>query len=256
MTSLRETVRYLGGSVEGLEALHATFIEHRYPVHVHDHWTVAWIEAGAAQFRLGREDRRAGPDDVVIIPPGVAHSGRPADGRGYRYRALYIDTEALGITARLPGSARVPNAPPSFRRSLQAVHTALVRGVGAEGDALLAVGSLLDLPQLTSRRPQSYVPRVRAYIAEHRTEKLSMAELAELANTDRFTLVRAFTTEIGISPHRYQIALRVEHAKRLLRTDMPLARVAAECGFHDQPHLTRAFRAHVGISPGRFRAMD
>jgi AraC-like DNA-binding protein len=37
---------------------------------------------------------------------------------------------------------------------------------------------------------------------------------------------------------------------------MPLARVAAECGFHDQPHLTRAFRAHVGITPGRFGAMD
>jgi AraC-like DNA-binding protein len=32
------------------------------------------------------------------------------------------------------------------------------------------------------------------------------------------------------------------------------ARVAAQCGFADQPHLTRTFKRAVGVTPARFAA--
>jgi AraC-like DNA-binding protein len=35
---------------------------------------------------------------------------------------------------------------------------------------------------------------------------------------------------------------------------VPMARVAADVGFHDQAHLTRHFKRHVGTTSGRYRA--
>ena len=39
-----------------------------------------------------------------------------------------------------------------------------------------------------------------------------------------------------------------------MRTDMPLAGIAAEVGFADQSHLTRLFKTMKGLSPGAYRA--
>jgi AraC-like DNA-binding protein len=40
----------------------------------------------------------------------------------------------------------------------------------------------------------------------------------------------------------------------MLSVGEPIARVAAACGFADQPQLTRTFRRTVGVTPGRFAA--
>ena len=55
-----------------------------------------------------------------------------------------------------------------------------------------------------------------------------------------------------MTPHAFQINLRVEEARRLLAAGIPPAEVAATCAFADQPHLTRVFKRAVGVSPGRY----
>jgi AraC family transcriptional regulator len=40
----------------------------------------------------------------------------------------------------------------------------------------------------------------------------------------------------------------------LLRTDQPIAAIAAACGFSSQSHLTRVFQRHVGKTPAVYRA--
>jgi AraC family transcriptional regulator len=47
--------------------------------------------------------------------------------------------------------------------------------------------------------------------------------------------------------------MRVEAAKRLLRTRMSIADVALRCGFSHQEHLTRVFGRFVGVTPATYR---
>lgn len=52
---------------------------------------------------------------------------------------------------------------------------------------------------------------------------------------------------------------QVERAKRaaeLIATGLPLAAVAAEAGYTDQPHLTRSVKRWLGQTPGQLRAAD
>jgi AraC-like DNA-binding protein len=64
--------------------------------------------------------------------------------------------------------------------------------------------------------------------------------------------VRRFRDQTGLTPHAFQTNVRIARARAMLSGGEPIARVAAACGFADQPHLTRTFRRAVGVTPGRF----
>jgi AraC-like DNA-binding protein len=76
--------------------------------------------------------------------------------------------------------------------------------------------------------------------------------LSAVAGLSSFELVRRFREQLGLTPHAFQTNLRIARARALLRAGEPIARVAAACGFADQPHLTRTFKRAVGVTPGRF----
>ncbi len=67
-------------------------------------------------------------------------------------------------------------------------------------------------------------------------------------------LVRAFTREYGLPPHRYLTGRRVDLARRLLLDGHPPAAVATAAGFYDQSHLTRHFTRMLGTTPTRYVA--
>lgn len=66
-------------------------------------------------------------------------------------------------------------------------------------------------------------------------------------------LVRAFTRELGLPPHRYLVGRRLDMARRRLLAGEPAADVATSTGFHDQAHLTRHFRRLLRTTPGRYQ---
>jgi AraC-like DNA-binding protein len=83
---------------------------------------------------------------------------------------------------------------------------------------------------------------------------VSLAELAALAGVSRFQLLRAFSRELGITPHAYLMQRRVLLAQRFLADGETHAQAAIQAGFSDQSHMTRAFVRQVGVTPGCYRA--
>ena len=94
--------------------------------------------------------------------------------------------------------------------------------------------------------------RARDRLRERWDQRVTLAELATVAGLSRFELVRRFHAQNGVTPHAFQVNLRVEHARRLLAAGVAPAEVAAACGFADQPHLNRVFKRAVGVTPGRY----
>ncbi len=92
-------------------------------------------------------------------------------------------------------------------------------------------------------------------IHEHLAEHLSIELLAQRAQVSQTHFRRLFQEAMGVPPHRYIQALRLERARNLLTmTSMPIARVALNCGFSDQSHLTASFRAMHAATPAEYRA--
>lgn len=82
----------------------------------------------------------------------------------------------------------------------------------------------------------------------------SVPEMARLAGMSRAAFAAHFTATVGQSPARYLTSLRMRRAEdALMRTDAPLARIAAEAGYRNEYAFATAFRRLHGIAPGRWR---
>src|SRR6478609_2691957 len=99
-----DTVRAWKPPVPGVrEVLHARHIEHAYPIHTHDVWTVLLVDQGAIRYDLDQRNHGAESSMVSILPPHVVHDGRPATADGYRKRVIYVEPSVIAET--LIGSA-------------------------------------------------------------------------------------------------------------------------------------------------------
>ena len=105
--------------------------------------------------------------------------------------------------------------------------------------------------RVTSNLSPRRLRDVLDYMQEYYTQNLSVADLAAVAQMSPSHFAHLFRMTIGMAPHEYLIACRVEHAKQLLLTKkVPLHEVALSCGFADQSHLARHFRRITGVTPG------
>ncbi|MFF5717187.1 helix-turn-helix domain-containing protein [Streptomyces buecherae] len=136
-------------------------------------------------------------------------------------------------------------ADPLYAQSLvQAAAAVVLRVAGRGGPAAARAGGLAP------RRLAEVVDFIHAHLAR----RVTLAELAAVAGVSESHFTRAFRASTGASPHQYVLQRRLDHARReLVRTDRPIAEIAAEAGFADQSHLTRTMRRHDGATPRLLR---
>ena len=75
--------------------------------------------------------------------------------------------------------------------------------------------------------------------------QLSLADLARRLAVSERTLTRAFVASTGVTPHRYQTALRVERARILLASGWSQGAVATEVGLGDARSVRRLLAAQT-----------
>lgn len=91
------------------------------------------------------------------------------------------------------------------------------------------------------------------YIEAHLTEDLSLNELALAAGLSKFHFSRLFKEAVGLTPHKYLLKRRVEHAAQALqRRTMTISEASYLFGFTDQSHFTRVFKQVKGMTPRQF----
>jgi AraC-like DNA-binding protein len=83
---------------------------------------------------------------------------------------------------------------------------------------------------------------------------LSLEDWAEAAGLHPGSLSRGFARVFGMSPIAYRLVQRTRRAiDALVRGEIPLSRLAADCGFADQAHMTRAVTRVAGAPPAFLR---
>lgn len=247
--------------VAGLaEVFHAHFLEHAYPMHTHEAWTLLIIDDGAVRFMLDRREHGALRSLVTLLPPHVPHDGRSASPYGFRKRVLYLDDTLLEPTLTGPAVDHPGFADPLLRTRIHQLHQTLVQPneeLEAESRLALVADRLrLHLQRQVGELPRSPDPGLAGDLRDLLDTRIhggmSLSEASSLLHAHPAHLVRTFTREYGIAPHQYLIGRRVDHARRMLLAGTPASEVATAAGFYDQAHLTRHFKRALGISPARY----
>src|SRR5438876_10699727 len=132
-------------------------------------------------------------------------------------------------------------------------YNATVRLLTFFADQLSALANQIVLEQQNAEPP--LVLKAREYIEKHKTEELSLADVARAAGASVFHFCKVFHRATGLKFTDYVARVRVEDARtRLLNPNLRISEIAYDVGFQSLTQFNRTFKRVFGQSPSDFRA--
>jgi len=257
--------RVLKCTMPGVHAVEASSA-HSYPRHTHDQFGIGLIRAGAQKSMSGRGMVEAGAGMVITVNPGEVHDGLPIGEAGRSWTMLYFEPavlqDAFDGLDRQRGAFEfhhpVVDSGDLAQRFARLYHAMTDSGespLAAEETALLLMDWLVPSTPAPAGQDVSEIGRAKDRIDDALAETVSLADLADICGLSRFQFLRNFARATGLTPHAYMLQRRIDLARRLILQGLPLAEVAAECGFFDQSHMNRHFARILGVTPGAYAAL-
>lgn len=105
-----------------------------------------------------------------------------------------------------------------------------------------------------SALPAHKLKLIVQWMNEHVAEEFSLSQLARQAEMSEYHFNRLFKRAVGMPPSQYQIKLRLDLARQLLReTQRNVIDIANEVGYVNASHFARLFRKASGMTPSEYR---
>lgn len=124
----------------------------------------------------------------------------------------------------------------------------------AEQGAVLLLASLANGQQIQHGQHALPVAAIDAFIDQHLSHPLQVADLARIAGLSVACLHARFLREIGRTPMEYVRQRRLQRAEALLHhTRLPIGEIAAQVGYASQSAFTAALVRARGCSPRTLR---
>jgi AraC family transcriptional regulator len=96
--------------------------------------------------------------------------------------------------------------------------------------------------------------RATELMEAHLDGNIALQKVAEACELSVSHFARAFKTTFRRPPYKWLVERRVDKARDLMTNSrLPLADIAARCGFGDQSALNRSFQRIHGVTPGLWR---
>lgn len=202
----------------------------------------------------------AGPAVLIYNPPGTTHRDRFRDLNG-RFFTISIAAGSLRhaaeyVTLLETATAISHGRTVSLARRLvrECRHWSGSSALAAEGISLELLSEMTRSRERLHRYPPRWLRTAQDLLHERCTQHIAVAEVAARVLVHPVHLIRTFREFFQCTPGEYLRRCRLERAVRLMeQPDLPLVRVALECGFADQSHFTRAFRRQFALPPGEYR---
>ena len=227
---------------------------------------ILYIERGVCHVTLGENEKAAGEGSVILF--------RPGEPQIYRFRAVddsishYLHFTGRGCEELLKrlGIHDIVVFDMGVSRRYEEISAELEREYTMKQPCYETVCSALLMELLgiiarkyslrnikISRVSEQRISSACRRICDNIKSPPSADELAAdcCLSTSRFT--HLFREVTGRSLHEYTLSIRMEKAKELLMTDMPVREIANAVGFEDQNYFSRMFRKYTGTAPSKAR---
>ena len=272
MQGRREYVTYLDDS--SIRIWYSD-IPWRYETHDHSATEICLTLEGVVDYLVKDTVYHVRKGEVLIIPPDTPHSLNMGEGSS-RYLYLFEtdvlnglrDVKAMmqqfnrtfylhdGSDAHTRVREALLKAQEVYERADTMWNTACY-GYFLRMYALL--GQFYLAPQRTAQVrsvDSEVIAAAMGYINTHIREELSLDNVAGFAGFSRYYFSRSFKRVTGYTFKDYLCQKRLQVAMDLLiRTDVPMRKVAMESGFGSVATFNRVFREKKGCTPTQYRAI-
>ena len=244
--------------------------------HAHDFLELYYFLDGSVTYYIEDQVYDLCPGDLLIIPAGKMH--RPVianEHAAYERMVLWItpqylqgiDSPAGDLQKNLQKVGEHGYCVP-FRGDETVFVTALLKKLlymqkndtdpkfcaGAVELYLWTIFRSYGVIDTTHRNETQFIPQVIRYITEHFGEPLTLEDIAAEFFVSKSYLNRHFKAYTNSTVYAYIMALRLTHARRMLREGIPAVEAGRECGFSDYSTFYKAFKTQTGLSPQQFKS--
>jgi len=244
--------------------------------HAHDFLELYYFLDGSVTYYIEDQVYDLCPGDLLIIPAGKMH--RPVianEHAAYERMVLWItpqylqsiDSPAGDLQKNLQKVGEHGYCVP-FRGDETVFVTALLKKLlymqkndtdpkfcaGAVELYLWTIFRSYGVIDTTHRNETQVIPQVIRYITEHFSEPLTLEDIAAEFFVSKSYLNRHFKAYTNSTVYAYIMALRLTHARRMLREGIPVVEDGRECGFSDYSTFYKAFKTQTGLSPQQFKS--
>ncbi len=236
-----------------------------YDLHCHPTYEVYCFLDGDAEYMVEGKRYHPAPGTLLLLPPNVFHGVKVLSSRPYDRMALHFAPELLppeSAPALLaPFMAEKACYPRTEGYRLEGYFRALLEcrelpaplqdiALPARLTALLTQVGLIALRTQPLCAPpeqaEGIAGRLIAYVNDHYTQPMSLAELAGRFYLSKNQLNRIFRRATGTTIMDYAARKRVALVQRLVREGTPAQQAAARAGYGDYSNYYRQSKRIAG----------
>ena len=226
-------------------------------MHLHpDRYTFSYVIDGGANLICKDTVFKLKSNDLVVIPPFVAH--QTMIDHFFHYKVIRVpksnpfinvSNNQLGLTIIQNGfsyKAHFNNWFESIRNNLNISNEDVCNNVPEVFQRFL-------IDNAGGNSKSRAILKKSLKLFEHNYNRpILVEELSDITCMSDSHFQRLFKSNIGISPMRYLLNLRIEKAKEYIKNKDSFTEVAYETGFYDQSHFNKYFKINVGMIPKRY----
>lgn len=259
------------------------------PLHRHEEYELIYIEEGNGLSLVGDNIRKLKSGDFMLIGSNLPHLWLSSDEHYTKnttlvsrstYAQFKTDIFPKNIQ-HIPEMARIYCLLNESSRGLyftqcedsSCVIKSFMKLPGKKGiKRLISLYDILD--RLATDIPYEYIASdsyeedssansahssihsIINYINCNYQEQITLNDIAEEANMHPAAICRIFKKSTGKKIFDYICELRINHATKLLvNSDLPIKRIAYDCGYNYISFFNKQFKALKKMSPTEYRAM-
>ncbi|MEQ1123529.1 AraC family transcriptional regulator [Acinetobacter seifertii] len=243
-----------------------------YKSHSHPTFSIGAVDEGNSIFQSSfgtAQEISAGT--LVIVPAHIEHSCNPKPNEAWSYQMLHLDIMWLsqlysefqqqGFDLHLPQHKPLIIRDENFYKAFTEMNDVLFdeqKLILEKEQSLLDCLMGLLLPHFILEEIQKPQYLYKDFldlvdVINSSASFISLEELAQQVGLSRYAIIRLFKANVGLTPHAFQINLKINQARELLKQGISLVELAVNLGFSDQSHFHKAFKAHTGVTPRQFQ---
>lgn len=244
--------------------------------HAHDFLELYLFLDGSVTYYIEDQVYDLCPGDLLVIPPGKMH--RPVianENAAYERMVLWVNLEYIsrldssGYLSKELGSVGGNGYCVPLRGDKLSYMSTLFQNIVTmqaenadeqftQSAIRIYLWSMLKEYSMVESRESGepeVIPQVIRYITEHYNEAITLDDIAARFFISKSYLSRHFKAYTNATVYAYIMALRITHARRMIRDGVPAVEAGHNCGFSDYSTFYKAFKAQTGMSPHQFKAM-
>lgn len=239
-----------------------------YKAHSHPTFSIGAVDSGKSRFSSYlHTEMEITAGTVVSIPAYLEHSCNPLPDQTWGYQMMHLELNWVKQLFEETVAESISSQIPQLRPEI--IHNPKVYQCFSDLNAMLfdnertvlekeqflvealnqIVFPSLQLEHLNEKKlSRSLLYKLVDILLEHE-DFISLEQLSRYSGISRYAIIRLFKKNFGLTPHAFQLNMRINQARDLLKKGKAIIHVTYDLGFVDQSHFHRVFKSLTGISP-------